>query len=75
MLNENLVLPGTAVGLMIVAWSHAVCFCRKPLAADGRELQAFGVRPAAEHHRECPVCDFVGKLRAEARSVEMRVVG
>jgi hypothetical protein len=32
-LNENLVLPGTEVGLMIIAWSHAVCFCRKPLAA------------------------------------------
>jgi hypothetical protein len=38
--NKNLVLAGTDVGLMIIPWSHAVCYYRRPLAAPGCEPQA-----------------------------------
>jgi hypothetical protein len=38
---------------MIIAWSHTVCFCRKPLAPTDVNRKRLGVRPAAEHHREC----------------------
>lgn len=46
---------------MIIAWSHAVCSCRQPLAGRGRNGNRLDVRPVAEHHRECAMCDFVGE--------------